>query len=93
MTDRPVPDRLGDELSRLVWRWHQLPLDQAHSHSAELRAAAATLLGVAQLADLGPAAALDQVRVAAYETVQRADLPEGCAQAVDLLVGLRRRLG
>lgn len=67
----PVPGQARTELTRLADRWHQLPIDQARSASAHLRASAEALLASAeqtgQLPDLGPATALDQLQVAVYE--------------------------
>lgn len=67
----PVPGQARTELTRLVDRWHQLPIDRARSASPYLRASAEALFTLAkqagQLPDLGPAVALDQLQVAVYE--------------------------
>ncbi len=78
---RPLPDDVAAELKRLVERWRQLPLDQALSYAAPLRAEAGELFervarahgrltGPVEVPDLGPATALDQLMVAAFDVVQ-----------------------
>ncbi|MEI2766897.1 MAG: hypothetical protein V9F82_14630 [Dermatophilaceae bacterium] len=89
----PVPDEVQTELTRLARRWRQLPLGQAQSYAAQLRAAARELADAVpvddgagaradtEIRDLGPAAALDQLRVLVYD-----------ASAAGLTLGLAERL-
>lgn len=87
----PVPDEVQTELARLARRWRQLPLGQAQSYAAQLRAAAREFADAvpvdngagagAEIRDLGPAAALDQLRVLVYD-----------ASAAGLTLGLAERL-
>jgi hypothetical protein len=83
----PRPAVVVTELERLVRRWRELPLTRAEVHAPELRAAAEGLAGQ-PLSDLGPATALDQLRVLVWDACARGEtggIPE-------LLVALRRRL-
>lgn len=65
----PVGESARVELDRLAHRWHTLPVGQARSAAESARALAGDLLG-AELADLGPATALDQLRVGVYEAAR-----------------------
>ncbi|QFG67764.1 hypothetical protein [Ornithinimicrobium pratense] len=90
---------LGDaELERVARRWHQLPLDRALLAYPGVRDVVQLLAddiaretGKARVPvpDLGPAVAMDQLRVMVHDW-RRAGLPEG-----DLggrLIALRRKL-
>ena len=70
----PVGDSARIELDRLAHRWHTLPVGQARYAAVLVRALAGEWLG-SDLLDLGPAAALDQLRVAVHETA-RAGVPD-----------------
>ncbi len=67
------PDAVTTELTRLVRRWQQMPLDQAVSSSGPVRALvdryAALLHPGALVPDLGPAVLLDQVTVVTYDAL------------------------
>ena len=74
-----VPDPVRIELERLDGRWRQLPLDQAFRAVPAVRAlvqaladevAAARGMPPAPVPDHGPAVALDQLRVMAFDAVQ-----------------------
>ena len=74
-----VPDPVRIELERLDGRWRQLPLDLALRAVPAVRAlvqaladevAAARGMPSAPVPDLGPAVALDQLRVMAFDAVQ-----------------------
>ncbi|MDO5627491.1 MAG: hypothetical protein Q4G43_04135 [Mobilicoccus sp.] len=80
------------ELRRLARRWQQLPAGQALAASGALRDLAADLLDVdaSELPDLGPATALDQVRVAVYEHLR--DHPDAEVDLAERLAGLRGSL-
>lgn len=82
----PVGPDARTELDRLTHRWHTLPVGQARSASVHVRALASTWLG-AQLADLGPATALDQLKVAVHEAARRGTADADLASA---LADLRR---
>ncbi|GAB48630.1 hypothetical protein [Mobilicoccus pelagius] len=71
----PVGDSARTELDRLAHRWHTLPVGRARSAAVPMRALAAEWLG-GPVEDLGPATALDQLRVAVYEAA-RAGTPDG----------------
>jgi len=92
-----VPDAVRVELERLDGRWRQLPLDQALRAVPAVRAlvqaladevAAARGMPSAPVPDLGPAVALDQLRVMAFDAVQ-AGLGQPLAER---LANLRRTL-
>ncbi|CCH73508.1 hypothetical protein [Nostocoides australiense] len=90
----PLPEAVADELTRLVRRWQALPLDQALSFSAPVRAlaqqyAAARHPGI-PLPDLGPAVLPDQLTVVLYDALAAGDVTPAAAHAD--LVGLRRTL-
>lgn len=72
----------------MVRRWQQLPLDRASSFQEAVRDAAGRLLGDA-LPPLGPATALDQLRVAAYDACAQGRTGE----ALEALTALRRLIG
>lgn len=97
----PVPDVVATELERVARRLHQLALDHALSHAPALRALAEELAGSlrgsdegrspgpVELRDLGPATALDQLRVCIHDAAAARALP---ADLGDRLAELRRRL-
>jgi len=62
----PVGESARTEINRLAHRWHSLPVGHARSAGVLAREVAAEWLGE-PLPDLGPATALDQLRVAVYE--------------------------
>ncbi|MBD2760806.1 hypothetical protein IEE94_14985 [Yimella sp. cx-573] len=80
------------ELTRVVRRWQQLPLDRARSLCGQVRHCAQSLIASTdtpeQLPHLSPAATMDQLRVAVYNAcvAGRAD------EALEALVVLRRSL-
>ncbi|GMA40672.1 hypothetical protein [Mobilicoccus caccae] len=84
----PIGSAARTELDRLTHRWHTLPVGQARSGTVHLRALASELLG-GSVDDLGPATALDQVRVGVYEAARA-----GADDAVlgERLAHLRRTL-
>jgi hypothetical protein len=91
---------VGDELTRLVRRWHELPLDQALSYAGQVRALAqhladrvADLSGRSRqpLPDLGPAVVMDQLSVMVYDALE-AGLPELGEPLAESLAALRRTL-
>ena len=63
----PRSEAVRLELRRVAQRWQQLPLGHATSCAPAARSAAERLLQDGPLPDLGPAAALDQLRVASFE--------------------------
>jgi hypothetical protein len=92
-----LPPELRVELDRLGERWRQLPLTQAVSSSSGVRALAQALadevadaesMPRALLPDLGPAVALDELRVTVWDAVQ-AGVLDGL---VERLAVLRRYL-
>lgn len=84
----PVGISARTELDRLAHRWNTLPVGQARSAAVPVRALASEWLG-APVEDLGPATALDQLRVAVYE-VARAGTPDDVLGA--RLADLRREI-
>ncbi|WP_040385401.1 hypothetical protein [Demetria terragena] len=67
----PIPDAVAVELERVARRWQQLPLDHALLHAPLLRALTQDLAdGIAngaEIIDLGPATAYDQLAVLVYD--------------------------
>ncbi|MGB2935251.1 MAG: hypothetical protein WBB91_08240 [Nostocoides sp.] len=67
---------VADELTRLVRRWQQLPLDQALAFSAPVRALSQRYAALVHpglpLPDLGPAALPDQLTVVVYDALAAA---------------------
>ena len=72
----PVPQEVQTELERVVERWRQLPLDQAMSYAARVRALVQSLAdGVAEangvptstVPDRGPATLMDQLTVMVFD--------------------------
>lgn len=91
MTSDPVPPAARTELERLARRWQQLPLDRALRCVPAVRALAqryADAIGGGPLPDLGPAVALDQLVVTAYD-LAAAGQPDGLESD---LTQLRRTL-
>ena len=91
---RHLPDAVADELTRLVRRWQQLPLDQALAFSAPVRAvlrryAALTHPGI-PVPDIGPAALMDQLTVLVYDAITAAACSP--AEAAADVSALRRAL-
>jgi len=73
-----LPEGVARELTRLGERWQQLPLAQALSAAPRVRAFAQSLADEAAarsgmpstpLPDLGPAVALDQLRVTVWDAL------------------------
>ena len=96
---RALPAQVARELDRLGERWRQLPLTQAVSAVSAVRAlaqaladeaAARTGMPAVPLPDLGPAVALDQLRVTVWDALAAGVVDE--AGLVDRLVQLRRSL-
>ncbi|MEO7071074.1 MAG: hypothetical protein ABI131_11350 [Nostocoides sp.] len=92
MPSSPVPEAVADELSRLVRRWQQLPVDQA---SVRLPRVLTVVAGLASLSgadaeppDLGPAVVMDQLAVTAYDACVHGHAEDALA----LLTALRRDL-
>ena len=87
-------DGVATELTRLVRRWHLLPLDQAVAFSPALRALieryAALVHPDVAVPDLGPAVVADQMTVVTYDALLAGVLTAGVAEAV--LVRLRHTL-
>lgn len=96
----PVPDAARAELERLGARWHTLPLPRALAHAPALRALAqefadecASTPGAAQIPDLGPAAAYDQLVTLTYDVAQhRAPQPNAREALAERLAQLRQAL-
>ena len=84
----PVGEVARTEMNRLAHRWHTLPVGQARSSAPDLRSLASAWLG-GEVPDLGPACALDQLRVALHE-VSLAGLADDEAGAA--LVALRQSI-
>ncbi|YAL82742.1 hypothetical protein ACMYYO_12545 [Dermacoccaceae bacterium W4C1] len=95
MPHSPVPDAVGTELERVARRWQNLPLDHALSHVPAVLALSTELAQAADptragaLPDLGPATALDQLRVTVYDAFARGSAPP---DVLERLVGLRRTI-
>ncbi|MBK6888053.1 MAG: hypothetical protein IPH03_17425 [Tetrasphaera sp.] len=91
---RALPDAVSTELTRLVRRWQQLPLDQAGALWVPVRAViegyAALLHPAIPVPDLGPAVLLDQLTVVVYDALLAAKV-DPAAAAADL-ARLRRSL-
>lgn len=89
-----LPAEVADDLTRLVRRWHQLPLDQALSVSAPVRALIERYADLVHpgipVPDLGPAALPDQLTVLAYDALAAARIT--AAEVVGDLGELRRAL-
>lgn len=87
-----MPAAVADELTRLVHRWRQLPVDQALARMPRANAVVSRLAALVdtgdQPPDLGPAVVMDQLVVTAYDAcaVGRAE------EVLALLSGLRRDL-
>ncbi len=73
-----LPEGVARELTRLGERWQQLPLAQALFAAPRVRALAQALVDAtaahagmppARLPDLGPAVALDQLRVTVWDAL------------------------
>lgn len=100
MIGDPVPEAARIELERLGGRWRTLPLDQALRAAPALRALArayADEIGAAEaatpgvIADLGPAAAYDQLVTLTYDAARALDDVRR-EQLADELARLRRGL-
>lgn len=61
-----IPEDVATELDRAARRWQQLPLDRATEALPGVHALMADLAGEA-LPDLGPAVAMDQLRVVVFD--------------------------
>ena len=61
-----IPEDVATELDRAARRWQQLPLDRAVEALPGVHELMADLAGEA-LPDLGPAGAMDQLRVVAFD--------------------------
>ncbi len=61
-----IPEDVATELDRAARRWQQLPLDRAVEALPGVHALLAELAGEA-LPDLGPAVAMDQLRVVVFD--------------------------
>lgn len=61
-----IPEDVTIELDRADRRWQQLPLDRAVEALPSLHALLAELAGES-LPDLGPAVAMDQLRVVVFD--------------------------
>lgn len=61
-----IPEDVENELGRAVRRWHQLPLDRAAEALPEVHVLLAEIAGE-PLPDLGPAVAMDQLRVVVFD--------------------------
>ena len=63
---------MADELSRLVHRWQQLPVDQASARMPRVLTVVAALAALSGAdvdpPDLGPAVVIDQLVVTAYDS-------------------------
>lgn len=90
-THSPVPDEVAEELTRVVRRWRELPLDHAESFLPTVRRLVDELAGE-PVPDLGPAVVMDQLRVVVYDACAAAGerRPTGIR---DRLAELRRTLG
>jgi hypothetical protein len=93
-----VPQEVSAELQRVVRRWQQLPLDRALSCMPRVRllldhlAAATAIAGTppAAVPDLGPASAMDQLTVLAYDACEAGKVP--APELATRLGDLRREL-
>ncbi|WP_068266479.1 hypothetical protein [Janibacter limosus] len=74
-----IPDDTATELGRAVRRWQQLPLDRAADALPGVHALCAELAGE-PLPDLGPAVAMDQLRVVVFDACRGAGSPPHLAQ-------------
>ncbi|NYJ73709.1 hypothetical protein [Allobranchiibius huperziae] len=65
----PRPDDVRRALQRVTLRWRQLPVDRADALSATVRTFAARCaeLDPADIPELGPATAVDQLSVAVFD--------------------------
>ncbi len=65
----PVPEDVHAELTRVVRRWHQLPLDHARRAVPTVRVLLGELAGdrAGDLPDLGPAVLMDQLAVLVHD--------------------------
>lgn len=97
----PVPDEVTVEIERVARRLHQQALDHALAHAPQVRALAQDLAALTpgpdgaapepvSLTDLGPATALDQLRVCIHDAAGAGVLPPDLAERV---AQLRRALG
>lgn len=93
-----LPPAVSEELTRLARRWQQLPLRQAFPYAARLRELAQHLFDLVaartggrpgEVSDLGPATALDQLRVAVHDAAALAD-PALDVEVTEALARLRR---
>lgn len=80
-----IPEDVADELGRAVRRWQQLPLDRAAAALPDLHVLLADLAGE-ELPHLGPAVAMDQLRVVVYDACSSEGGSPGLA---DRLAALR----
>ena len=65
----PVPDRVAEELKRVVRRWQQLPLDHALSAMPRVRLLLEDVAGRA-VPDLGPGVVMHQLTVLVYDACE-----------------------
>ncbi len=80
-----IPEEVAIEVDRAVRRWHQLPLDRA---TAALPVLLDLLSGLAgqTVPDLGPAVAMDQLKVIVHDACAHDGAPEALG---DRLASLR----
>lgn len=99
LTNDPRPAPIVAELARIEGHWRVLALRTAQQHAPRLREAARRLADAldpapnqpgAQLPDLGPATALDQLRVTVYDACAAGAVP--IERLEELLADLRRGL-
>lgn len=74
-----IPDDVATELGRAVRRWHQLPLARAADALVGVHALMSDLAGE-PLPDLGPAVAMDQLRVVVFDACRGEGSPPYLAQ-------------
>lgn len=76
-----IPQDVESELGRAVRRWRQLPLDRATDALPGVHALLADLAGE-ELPDLGPAVAMDQLRVVVFDACRGEGGGAGLAEAL-----------
>jgi hypothetical protein len=82
-----VPQEVSAELRRVVQRWQQLPLEHATSCLPQVRRLFVEL-GGAEVPDLGPAVAMDQLTVLVHDACEAGSQDDLAARLAELRRGL-----
>lgn len=84
------PDSVSRELTRVVRRWRELPVERAEAAAPTVRSLVAELAGQ-DVPELGPAVLMDQLRVLVFDAT--ADPQYSADVLADRLRQLRSQIG